>query len=82
MQEPYGHPNSVIVTCLEPEGCNVYFEPWGSEYRLQPGDWLVVTTDAVSTGQFEVSYSPGAISLGFTAGEPVITNGAGGRIQI
>lgn len=76
-------PNSFIVTCLEPNACKVYFEPFGSEYDLEPGDVLTVETLALQEGHVEVSYSTGAITLGFTSDHEIkLTNRSGENIRI
>jgi hypothetical protein len=75
--------NSFIVTCLDDEPCFVSFEPWGSEYLLESGDFLRIETRAFKTGNLEVSYGRGRILIAFMAPpDPKITNRAGDAVPI
>lgn len=71
---------NIILTCLEDEQCTIYFEPWGDEYVLKNGDVIRVFSNAFTTGDVEVSYLPGAISLAFTSNAPVTVTDATGQV--
>jgi len=68
----------IKLTCLAGNECMVYFEPWGTEYVLARGEVFEVSSAAFSTGDVEVSYLAGGISLAFSSDADVtVTDGAG-----
>lgn len=74
---------SLRLTCIEGDQCSVYVEPWGTEYILLRGDVFHVETEALASGDVEVSYVNGGISLGFYADVPIrITDSTGRRLSI
>lgn len=74
---------SLTLTCLEGDWCSVYLEPWGTEYTLVKGDVFHVRTAALTTGDVEISYVSGGISLGFQTDDPVhITDSTGRTLPI
>jgi hypothetical protein len=58
----------------------VYFEPWGTEYVLSREDVFQVSSSAFSTGDVEVSYAIGGISIAFTSSAPITITDKAGRI--
>lgn len=74
---------SMKLTCIEGERCSVYLEPWGTEYILLQGDVFHVQTEAFASGDVEVSYVHGGISLAFSTDDPVrITDKTGRNLPI
>ena len=58
------------------------FEPWAVEYVLKPDDFLRIETANVLTGQIEIAYSPGIITVWFSSEKDLtIRNKAGEIIQ-
>jgi hypothetical protein len=62
---------SILVTCVGAPECTLIIEPWGTEYHLEAGASITVSTEAISRGGCEVSYSPGAILIGITTNDPI-----------
>ena len=75
-----GSEPNICLTCIEGEQCMVYFEPWGTEYVLSRGDVFQVSSSAFSTGDVEVSYAKGGISIAFTSSAPITITDKAGRI--
>lgn len=74
---------SLQLTCLDGDQCSVYFEPWGTEYVLLRGDVFHVETEALASGDVEVSYVSDGISLAFSADVPIrITDSTGRNLPI
>jgi hypothetical protein len=74
---------SLQLTCLEGDQCSVYLEPWGTEYVLLRGDVFHVQTEALATGDVEVSYVSGGISLAFYTDVPIhITDSTGRNLPV
>lgn len=72
-------PPRIKVTCLDGEQCSLYIEPWGSEFTILRGDVLFVESEALLTGDVEVSYVAGGISIAFTADVPIVITDLDGR---
>lgn len=73
----------IKLSCLDGDQCSVYIEPWGTEFTLVRGDIFRIESDAFLTGDAEVSYVPGGISVTFTADVPVvIIDGDGNRLSV
>src|SRR5688572_14717246 len=71
----------IRLTCLEGDECSVYIEPWGTEFTLVRGDILRIESDALLTGDVEISRVPGGIAVTFTADRPIaIVDGRGNRL--
>lgn len=62
---------SIVVTCVGVPDCTLIIEPWGTEYHLDSGASITVSTMAILQGGCEVSYSPGAILIGITRNDPI-----------
>ncbi|MBB4908877.1 hypothetical protein [Actinophytocola algeriensis] len=74
---------SLKLTCLEGDQCSVYLEPWGTEYILLKGDVFHVQTEALASGDVEISYVNGGISIAFHVDVPIyITDGTGRSLPI
>ncbi|MFC4853010.1 hypothetical protein [Actinophytocola glycyrrhizae] len=74
---------SLKLTCLEGDQCSVYLEPWGREYILVKGDVFHVQTEALASGDIEISYVGGGISIAFYADVPIhITDGTARNLSI
>ncbi len=74
---------SLTLTCLEGDQCSVYLEPWGTEYILVKGDAFRVQTEALASGDVEISYVSGGISLTFLVDVPIhITDSTGRNLPI
>ncbi|MDP9903109.1 colicin immunity domain-containing protein [Arthrobacter bambusae] len=71
---------NVSLSCLADEQCRIHFEPWGTEYVLSRGDVFQVSSSAFSTGDVEVSYVAGGISLVFASDAPVTVTDRTGRV--
>lgn len=52
-----------LLTCVDVDSCSVVFEPLGMEYILTSGDIFRVVMTGPASGDFEITYSPGAISV-------------------
>lgn len=77
------HQPSIRLSCLDEEQCSIYFEPWGTEYVLLKGDSFVVRSSAFTTGDVEVSYVTGGISLTFTVDDEIeILDSSGARLSV
>lgn len=71
------------LTCLEGDQCSVYLEPWGREYILLKGDVFHVHTEALASGDVEISYVSGGISITFHVDVPIhITDSTGRSLPI
>jgi hypothetical protein len=74
---------SFIVTNIDDAPCVVDFEPWGTEYSLAPGDFVRVVSDDLLSGNLEVSYHPGRISIAFASETNLaLSNRAGDVIDL
>lgn len=63
--------------------CSVHFEPWGTEFILLTGDLIIVRSEAFASGDVEISYVEGGISLAFTRDVPIeITDESGRQLSI
>ena len=73
----------IQVTCLHGERCQLYVEPWGTEFTVRRGEALFIESTALVTGDVEVSYAPGGISIAITADVEVsITDRKGRRYDL
>jgi hypothetical protein len=74
---------SLIITCLEGDACQVYFEPHGSEHTLVRGDAFLVEPPASMLDPVEVSYVAGGISVMVSSEAlPRVTNRAGAELRL
>jgi hypothetical protein len=62
---------SILVTCINAADCTLIIEPWGTEYTINAGESITVSSHALSHGGCEVSYSPGRIVVGITTNDGV-----------
>ncbi|HWH25192.1 MAG TPA: hypothetical protein VNT53_00920 [Pseudolysinimonas sp.] len=73
----------LTLTCIDEAQCKVYFEPWGTEHVLERGTVMYVESAALLSGDVEVSYVTGGITLVFTSDAPVtITDGTGRQLEL
>lgn len=74
---------TIRLTCLTESECVIYLEPWGTEHILARGKVFEVSSTAFATGDVEVSYVTGGISIAFTSDVPVtVTDDAGRTLSI
>ena len=74
---------SLIITCLEGDACQVYFEPYGSENTAVRGDAFLVKPPASTLEPVEVSYVAGGISvMVLSKALPRVTNKAGAELRL
>ncbi len=74
---------SLIITCLEGDACQVYFEPYGSEHTLIRGDAFPVEPPPSMLEPVEVSYVAGGISvMVLSEALPRVTNKAGAELRL
>lgn len=65
------------VTCVEPAGGVVWFEPWGTRYELRAGDRLTLRSSDVE----DVCLTEAGLLIGFTVDDPFIIDAAGHRVS-
>ena len=79
MRNDYGNWPCITVSCLEPKGCVIYFEPWGSHHQLQRSESFTVYSLAIATNDLEVSYVADGISLMFATGADYVVIDSSGK---
>lgn len=53
----------LVLECVQADSCSVIFEPFGAEYILQAGDAFHIEITGRGTGDVQIWYGPGAISI-------------------
>jgi hypothetical protein len=75
--------STLIITCLEGDACQVYFEPYGSEHTLVKGDEFLVEPPASMLEPVAVGYVAGGISVVISSETvPRVTNRAGVELRL
>jgi hypothetical protein len=74
---------NLTITCLVADECTVYFEPYGSYFRLTSDEVFRVTTEGPRSGEVEVSYRPDGIVIGlYTVASVRVVDGRGNELGI
>jgi hypothetical protein len=74
---------SLLLTCLGRDQCSVHLEPWGTENILLRGDAFRIESEALASGDVEVSYVEDGISIAFSVDAPIrITDSTGRSLPI
>jgi hypothetical protein len=72
----------LLVTVLEADSCEVFFEPEGANFSLNRGDAFTVEIGGPGDGVVEVSYSPEGVSIGAWSGASTVAwDRAGNRLK-
>jgi hypothetical protein len=74
---------SFTIDCIQATPYTLVIEPWGTEYRLEPGDFVRIAGDALLTGGVEVSVERDIISVTIWSEENLLlSNRAGEQIKL
>lgn len=82
MSQPDRRPH-LVVSNFDSAPCTLNVEPWGSEFTLNPDERLRIHSEALLTGDVEVTNWPSGIQVCFSSGEiPRIFDNDGNELQL
>lgn len=71
----------LLLTCVHSPECLVTLEPWGSEFVIKAGESLTFESEAIDTGNIEISPTPDGLSIWVSSSAPVkLTDGDGNDV--